>query len=466
MAESSFSGSLSRNMAEWVSGLSWSQIPREVVEDTKMRILDIIGVMLGGKELPIVSNVRHAVRESGGRGAGIIGFSEQATLANAALVHGVMSTALEFDDTHLDGPVHSTGPVVSAAFPMAAKLAISGKQLIEAVAVGNELSCRLGQVAPGMFHKCGFQATGAFGIFGAVYSLGKVLALPSARIVDAIGIGGSMSASCMASFEDGTSPKSLHVGLDASSAVQAISFAQHGMSGPAVVFDGRFGFFRSHVQIKDYDFQFDALLRHLGADWEALDILSKAYPCGYQIHPFLDAAMTLRTEHRIDPDAISEIVCFVADDPIHALTCEPAAEKVRPNNTWHARISLQHSIAEALVTGKLDKTAYSETNLRHPRINALADRVKCMIDSHAASDPNTPIGEVRFRLHDGTKLSRRVVHMRGSRQNPMTIDDFLTKFRSNSADVIPSSLLDQTIERIVKLQDVANVAEVFNPLYK
>jgi hypothetical protein len=48
----------------------------------------------------------------------------------------------------------------------------------------------------------------------------------------------------------------------------------------------------------------------------------------------------------------------------------------------------------------------------------------------------------------------------------MTVDDFLAKFRSNTADVIPSSLLDQTIERIVQLQDVANVAEVFNPLSK
>lgn len=454
----------SPRIADWVSDVSWSQIPPDVVEDTKLRILDIIGVMLAGKDFKIVSQVRRTTLPSGAEdGVRIFGSPGEVSLSNAALVLGVMATALEFDDTHLDGPVHSTGPVAAAAFPLATKLNISGRQLIEAVLIGNELSCRLGQVAPGMFHHCGFQATGAFGTFGAVYALSRILSLSPTQIVNAIGLGASMTASCMASFEDGTAPKSLHVGLDASSAMHAISLAQNGISGPAAVFEGRLGFFRSHVQ-QDYDFNFDALLRQLGTHWELLNIVSKAYPCSYQTHPYLDAALHMRAAHHLDPSNIAEVICLVPDDPLHVLVCEPVSEKIRPNNAWHARISMQHAVSEALVVGKLDKTAFSDDRLRDPRINDLAKRVKCVRSPKKASGSSTSIGEVRVHLHDGNEHDRQVQRMRGSRDNPMTSEEFVEKFRANVDGIIPANLADQTVASILQLQNVVNVAEIFTRL--
>lgn len=449
---------VSVSVAEWVSGLSWSQIPPNVVEATKLHIMDILGVMLAGRNVPIVSKVRHALLQSGaGSGVPTIGYPGEASLPNAALVLGVMATALEFDDTHFDGPVHSTGPVAAAAFPLAAKLEISGRQLIEAVLVGNELSCRLGQVAPGMFHKCGFQATGAFGTFGAIYALGKILPLPAMQIVNAIGIGASMTASCMASFEDGTAPKSLHVGLDACAAAQAVSFAQNGISGPPAVFDGRFGFYRSHVQAQEHDFQFEALLRQLGTHWEVLDIVSKSYPCSYQCHPYLDAALELRAAHGIDASAVTEIVCLLPDHPLWALVCQPVSEKVRPNNSWHARVSFQHSLAEALVLGKLDKTAYSEANLADPRINGLADRIRCVLVPREANSTGA-VGEVQVLMRDG---NRWVAQTRKSRKTPQ---DFLSKFRGNVSDVIPPDAMHQTVEDLLQLERATNVATIFRRL--
>ena len=46
---------VSVSVAEWVSGLSWSQIPPDVIEATKLHIMDILGVMLAGKNVPVVS---------------------------------------------------------------------------------------------------------------------------------------------------------------------------------------------------------------------------------------------------------------------------------------------------------------------------------------------------------------------------------------------------------------------------
>jgi 2-methylcitrate dehydratase PrpD len=453
---------ISSDVAAWVERLSWNQIPTEVVEDTKLRILDILGVMLGGTPSVLVKNVRRAaLQEGSGDDAPVVGFAGRTTLSAAALVNGVLSSILEFDDTHIEAAVHPTGPVAAAAFPMGCKLGISGKQLIEAVLVGNELMCRLGQIAPGMLHKNGFQPTGVLGVFGATYALARILRLPKAAIVNAIGIAGSMSAGPMASFEDGTEVKSLHVGLAASSAVRAIAFAQNGISGPGVLFDGRFGYFRSHVQAQGYDFHFSRLTNGLGEEWEALNVVSKAYPCAYHIHPFLDVAFALKEEHGLRAESILEITCHIADYAV-PLVCEPVAEKLRPKTTWHARVSIQHAIAEAIVTGKMDKSAFAESGLQDARINALADRVKYTVDPQA--DRNSLRADMEVRLRDGSVLRRRVEHMRGTRERPMTRDDFMTKFWSNAQGAVSDSVLEATAQSIVRLENVANVGALLDPL--
>lgn len=454
---------LSQHAAEWVCGFSHHDIPPEVIEDTKLRILDIVGVMLGGKHDELVSRVRRAASDNDNAAdARALGFSDRTTLATAALINGVMASILEFDDAHVESGIHSTAPAASVAFPMGQKLALPGKRFIEAVLVGSELTCRLGQVAPGMLFRHGFHPTSVFGIFGAIYTLSKMLSLSSAQIVNAIGIGGSLSAGSMASWEDGTSAKSLHIGLVASGAVQAVSFAMRDISGPSGVFDGRFGFFRSHVQDPNYEYRFEALGHRLGKDWETLNVASKAYPCGYVIQPFIDAALELKARHGIQPDDISELTCFIADYAI-ALVCEPVNEKLRPKNTWHARVSLQHSVAEALVVGKLDKRAYEPSRLADPRINALADRVTFVADPRA-SDRRILTGEILLKLRDGRDFRLRIEHMRGTRANPMSREDFVAKFTANTSDVLPAALMRETIAGILDLEKVENVASVFGRL--
>lgn len=455
--------SLNERLANWVCGFSWDEIPPHVIEDIKLRILDIVGVMLGGRSNDLVSAARESyTRYASGAEATSVGFPDRTSLAAAAFVNGVLSSILEFDDSHVQTAIHSTGPVVSAALPVAQHGGVSGKGLIEAVLVGSELACRLGQVAPGLFHKNGFHPTAVFGIFGAVYALAKLQKLSPEHLVNAIGIAGSLAAGGMASWEDGTSAKSLHVGMAASGALQAVALAKCGISGPRPVFDGRFGFFRSHVQATGYSFDFEAATRGLCHEWEVLNVASKAYPCGYVIQPFIDGALALRSRHGLDPEAIAEITCLIADFAV-ALVCEPVVEKLRPINSWHARVSLQHSVAEALVRGVLDKHAYAEESLRDPRINALADKVKYAIDPRAA-DRTILTGEIVIRLRDGRELHHRVPHMRGTRANPMVREDFVAKFTRNAADVVPPRLSARILKGILDLEHVENATPLLRSL--
>ncbi|MGE4252361.1 MAG: MmgE/PrpD family protein [Parvibaculaceae bacterium] len=454
---------LSEVAAEWSGKASFNLLPADVVEAVKLRILDTIGVILAARDTALVASVRASAAELYGEGdVRAIGFPHGTSAAGAALINGTAALALEFDDSHLESGIHPSCSVVSACLPTATRLGLSGQRLIEAVTVGNELTCRLGLVAPGAFHRHGFHPTGIFGTFGATYALAKCRSLDRDRTVNAVGISGSMAAASMASWEDGTAAKSLHAGLAAAAAEASVALAAHGVSGPAVIFDGRFGFFRAHVQDTGNMLPFDEFGQRLASSWEVRNIVPKAYPCGHYIQPFVEAGLILQRQHGFSAEQVVSIRCSVADYTI-PLVCEPVVEKVRPKSAFQARFSLQHCLADAIVSGRFDRSSLADAALRDPRIAALAGRVAYEAEP-VFSDRRRLGGSVRIQLADGRDVAHRIEHMRGMTQNPMSSADVIRKFEDNARDALRREAVGSTIESILRLEKIENVSAILRPL--
>jgi 2-methylcitrate dehydratase PrpD len=447
---------LSEELAIWSSGYCDDALPEPMVESTKLRIVDIIGCMLGAAGHPDVLSTRNAAAELfPGTQTRSVPFSDRTSMAGAALINGAGALVLEFDDSHLESGLHSSSPVIAAVLPVAHTYNCSGRKLITAVAIGNEMTCRLGLVAPGKFHQNGFHPTGVFGTFGAIYAVARCLSLDASTTADAIGIGGSLSSALMASWEDGSAAKSLHAGFSAHAAINAVFCAKNGVSGPKGVFDGRFGFFKAHVQDQDYSFAFARTRDRLGENWEALKIAPKAYPCGHYIQPLIEAALVLRGQHDITPEKVVSIRCSM---PAHVmpLVAEPVAEKRRPKTSFHGRFSLQHAMTEAMVQGTLDNRSFDTRNLTNPRYNDLADKVHAIVDP-SATDRSQLGGRVEIELQDGRKVALTVEHMRGMPQNPMTTDDIMRKFYSNVSGLFPTHKIDRIIDIVMSLDSMNDI---------
>ncbi|NGM20832.1 MmgE/PrpD family protein [Roseomonas stagni] len=452
---------LNASAASWAAGVTLERVPTEVIESTKLRILDLIGVMLAARPLPLVAAARQAALSiDGGGGARILGDTQDVSPMAAAFVNGVMTAVLEFDDTHIESFIHPTAPVVSVAFAEVTRRRVSGADLIRAVLVGSELTCRLGRITPVRLHTLGFHPTAVFGVFGGVYALAALRGHGAGLIADAIGAAGSLSAGLNASFEDGSSTKMMHVGTAATGALRALALAEAGISGPLPVFDGRFGWFRSHVQGRD-DLRFDALGDGLGEVWEVLNIAAKVHPCAFTMMPHIECAIVLRDRHAIRPEEITGVTCRIGKRSF-ATVCEPVADKRRPSTTWHGRISLQHTVAEALVRGRMDKDAYAEAALHDPGINRIADLVEY------EDDPDTTAtrsgGMVTVHLRDGRVVSHRIDDMRGTRANPMTAADVIRKFRANVDGVLTSAQADSAIDAVLRLETLEDVAPLLDGL--
>ena len=442
---------LTTALAEWAHRVTFVDLPPDVVHATRLRVLDVIGLALAGADTPFGRATRAAAVAMSPQGAcRVFGTGERVGVTMAAFANGACAQALEYDDTHNESIVHMSSPAVAAALALSETRPVSGRDVIAAVAVGNEISCRVGSVAPGEFHKRGFHPTGLFAPFGVTYLAGRLLGLDPRQMSQAAGICGSFASGILQCWVDGTHPKFLHPGWAAQSGIAAALLARADLTGPAQVLEGRFGLFASHLQDPGIPRDFDRVTANLGTTWDSRNSSLKPFPAAHVIHPYLDALLRIRSRHRIASGDVERI-----DVPVAAfivpIVCEPVAEKFAPASDSHGRVSLQYSLAEALHLGSLGRHAYAAASLRNPEILAIARRVHYRVDPEFPG-PGRFKGAVRVTLKDGRSFEEVEDYNRGSAENPMTPEEIRQKFDENASGFLPAAARDRLADAIGQLE--------------
>lgn len=451
--------SYSELLTDWSLGLRFEDLPDKVIENTRLRILDVTGLALAGSGTDFGRSVKQSTLElSPGGTCRIWGSGESTTVTGAAFTNGALSQALEFDDTHNRSIVHMSGPSVSAAMALGERDQLSGKDVITAIAIGNEISCRIGSVAPQQFHRRGFHPTGMFAAFGSTWLAGYLLKLSKQQQVNAAGIVGSYAAGLLQCWVDGTQSKFLHPGWASQSGITAATLGKNGTTGPLEVLEGRFGLFASHLQDENIALDYAMLSDNLGSHWESENASFKPFPVAHVIHPYIDALLRLVAAHTIKHEDVARIICPVPEYQV-GIVCEPVAEKRRPNSDSHGRVSLQYTLAEALVLGKINKDSYASDSLTDKTILALADKVDYQLDD-TFPGPEQFKGQVTIELNSGESFTEVEEHNRGSRENPMTEEEIMGKFTKNSEDVLSPDQQQRLAEKILTLDSLSNSADI------
>jgi 2-methylcitrate dehydratase PrpD len=253
---------------------------------------------------------------------------------------------------------------------------------------------------------------------------------------------------------DGTQTKFLHPGWSAQSGITAALLARSGVTGPAKVFEGRFGLFASHVQDAGAHRDFRRINDRLGQHWESRNSSFKPFPAAHVIHPYISALLRLRVKHAIQPEDVERIECPVTAF-IVGIVCEPTDEKFAPASDSHGRVSLPYSLAEALYLGALGRSAYQKENLENPEILALARRVRYNVDPDYPG-PGRFKGAVTITLKDGRTFQEVEEYNRGSAENPMTYEEIRAKFDDNASallSVVQRDRLAGAIQTLDELPD-------------
>ena len=260
-----------------------------------------------------------------------------------------MGHALDFDDT-LDtgGSIHPGVSVLGAVLAVCDSLGgVTGKDLLLAVALGLDVSCR---IALASTVDRGWHRTAAMGVFGAAAAAGKLLRLTPEQMLAAFGIAYSQAAGNRQCILDGALTKRMQAGQAASAGVFSAVLAQTGFTGAHNIFDGRFGFFELYQPNGDDP---SVLLRDLGTAFRGEALSYKPYPCGRPLHAAIDAALAARAQLEIERADDIAAVTIEADPAGHSDQFERGPAKRRPTQVVEAQFAQPFLVATALVHGKV-----------------------------------------------------------------------------------------------------------------
>lgn len=359
----------------------------------------------------------------------VLGRGERVDMASAALVNGISSHTFDFDDTHLKTIIHPAGPVASALLALAEATGASGRALVDALVLGIDVSCRLGNVMYPDHYDRGWHITGSTGMLGAAAGCARLLGLDEERTAMALGIAASQPVGMREQF--GTMTKPFHPGAAARAGLLSALLAKHGFTASARAIEAP----RGYVQVVSTKCDWKEATDELGRRFEISSNTYKPFACGIVIHPTIDAAVQLR-ERGVRADQVERIELRV-----HSLVLELTGKK-EPRDGLQGKFSVYHGFAAGLLFGRAGEPEYDDAVVNREDVAALRRKVVATVDDsidEAAAD-------VTAVLKDGRRERVLVEHAIGSLERPMTDANLEAKFRSLAEPVLGPARAGRLIE--------------------
>jgi 2-methylcitrate dehydratase PrpD len=438
---------LCEEFADHIVGTRFDMLPADAVDGAKKSVLDILGVILaaGGMEHAVRGLIDFAREGGGAPECSILGYGGRLPAVMAAFANGAMAHCLDYDDQTPWGQ-HSGSSILPSVFAVAERLAarrggtVSGRDLITAIAVGQDLFHRL---IPNVGWRKDWNFSTVVGVYCATAACAHLLGLSREQAAAAFGIASMQSCGTMAVINaTGSDLRALYAGFPARGAVTAALLAEKGVGGVPTIFEGKLGIFEMY-----FGNQYDRakIVEGLGSHYSGGRTLYKQWPAVGTSHSHIHATIGLVREHGIEPSQVEEIRVFVGD--YHRLMCEPLDTRRAPTTLVEAKFSLPYLVAVAAAQGGMRLSDFTPEALRDARVLAMAQRVVPVDDASLDWKRELPPGRVEIVLRDGRRFERVGRDVPGSADAPMSWDDVVRKF-VDCASFAPVARSKEQIEAV------------------
>jgi len=462
LRETAAASSPTRTLAEYIAGLSYKDIPQEVVSHIKLSFIDSLGCALFGSTLPWGKIITSFTKELGkGKGALIWADGAEVPSTSAPLANGTFIHSFEMDDLHRVGVIHPGSEAIPAADALVRHVgAVDGKRLLTAVVAGYEVGCRVGMTGGAAQLRRGFHPSATSGTFAAGAAAAKMLRLNPDKTVHALGISGTQAAGLMAA-QHSSMVKRMHPGRSAQAGVYGALLAAKGFTGIEDVLEAPYGGFCSTFIDKP---NLSHLTDRLGERFETLNVGFKPYPCCGSNHTSIDALKKILREH---PEVGAANV-----EKIRIRTSRVTKLHVgwpyEPKSMTTAQMNLPFCVAVLLHDRDFFVDQVTEKSIRRPDILATTKRIEVLEDSQfdLLGDEGRHGVDVEVELRDGKSYREKVLHAKGSDKHPMKRDEVLQKFRLLASRVLSRSRVDKledTLLNLERLDDARQIAKLLTP---
>jgi 2-methylcitrate dehydratase PrpD len=360
--------------------------------------------------------------------ATLLGRAERVDMASAALINGIASHTFDFDDTHLKTIIHPAGPVASALLALAEHIGADGRRLADALVLGIDVACRVGNTIYPEHYDRGWHITGSTGMLGAAAGCARLLGLDEGKTAMALGIAASTPVGLREQF--GTMTKPFHPGAAARAGLMAALMAKHGYTASPRALEAPRGF----AQVVSTKCAWNEIGDQLGKRFEISFNTYKPFACGIVIHPSIDACVQLR-DRGVKPDDVERI-----ELKVHPLVLELTGKK-EPRDGLQSKFSVYHGCAAGLIFGRAGEEEFSDAVATRNDVVALRAKVTATVD-RAIDEASADVTAI---LKDARRIHVFVEHAIGSLERPMSDADLEAKFHGLADPVLGAPRAKQLI---------------------
>jgi len=445
--------------ATFVSELRYDDLPESVAHVAKEQILATIGSCLAGSRMPGSESLRKGSQILGtGEVATLFGRPEKMPAPAAALYNAGTGQIIEWDDWVLIS--HTGACVVPTAFASGEAYRSSGRDVISAVVIGNEVAGRTSRaIQRGAYIGNGMPNHQAEVSLVAGYLMK----------LDPIALARSVSHSAYLAMENcflgwTSDSKVLVNGLPAMWGIVSASLAKEGLIGNLDMIEHPAGYLATVSEEVDHT----ELLKGLGQDWYTLTLSTKRYPsCAYNLAA-IESAITL--SERLGTQTTKNIRKIVIRCPGVTLYVSgryrgfqpDIRELIRDDKLSHMGLCFDagYAVAASLVDGQLTYKQFLKERIFDNEISRLHGIVEYRTDPdmQRAYYKDYQYGStVELHMADGSVLHESRKQLLGARDRTF---DHLEKFMEGAQDVLSYAQACEAAEALRSLESIQNINEV------
>jgi 2-methylcitrate dehydratase PrpD len=437
-------------LSQYMAEAPTHELPPNVVEAAKHHIVDTFAAILSGSRLrPGRLGIQYVSTLGGIAEAGVMGSSLLTSEALAATANGMSAHSDETDDSHFSSRTHPGAAIVPAAMAVAEKYHRSGNEVLRAVTLGYDVGSRLVHALDMKGFSSLHRSCHSYGgTFGAGAAAGALHRFDAARMRYLLSYCAQLASGCGAYMHDrGHIEKAfVYAGKSAQSGVSAAAMVAAGFSAADDSFSGD----RNFLDAYGAPPRREALSDGLGSRYEILHATIKKWCVGSPIQASLDGLDTLMREYSIPVSNIRDVWIQLAPSQLKTVDNRPM-----PN------VNIQHLVAMMLARGCVDFTESHDPSLMDdPRLLELRRRVRLtpLEELEHARPPRQTIVEIS--TVGGVTVSRRVVSVRGTPDNPMSRDEVITKATALIAPIIGDARCRELIERTLEIERIPDITSL------
>jgi 2-methylcitrate dehydratase PrpD len=396
------------------------------VAHAKNRIIDTIGCLIGGARDAGNPEMINLFKEIGGSPeASILIYGGKVPVHNAAMINSILARSFDFEPVSplVDGislPGHISGSTVMTALALGEMMDISGRELITALLVGDNIAARV-LIASGFEFNRGWDNIGTVNALGTTAIAGRIFGLDRHQLRNAFGIVLNQLAGSMQIVWDTTTSFKICQGLSSRNGIFSVRLARAGWTGPQDALSGEFGYFKLYTQGSP---NLEALTKDLGKKYYS-DGTFKPYPCCRVTHGPIDCALAIVNNQAIDTQDIEEIIIQVPSRMLSHVCGRPFTIGEFPHA--NAAFNIRYTVATALLRRSVKPEHFTEKHIKDPAVKTITDRIKLV------ELPKSGFYGVRLtiKMQDGMKFSEASDIPLGDPGNPLSKDQLLAKYWTN-----------------------------------